>query len=43
MGDVLVVGLALGAAGGGYVGFWLGQVRAAHRASRNTYRSVRGR
>ncbi|SDP31674.1 hypothetical protein SAMN05660199_03595 [Klenkia soli] len=43
MGEVLLVGMALGALGGGWIGYWLGQVRAASRAAGNTYRSVRGK
>jgi H+/gluconate symporter-like permease len=43
MGDVLLIGIAVGAVGGAWVGFWFGQVWAAHRAGRNTYRSVRGK
>ncbi len=35
-------GLLLGGTGGLVVGYFVGQVRAAMRASRNTYRSVRG-
>ncbi|MEI4272262.1 hypothetical protein TEK04_11055 [Klenkia sp. LSe6-5] len=43
MDDAFATGLALGVLGGGYVCYWLGQVRAAYRGGRNTYRSVRGR
>jgi hypothetical protein len=43
MGDVLLVGIAVGAVGGAWVGFWSGQVWASFRAARKTYRGTRWR
>ncbi|WP_268895426.1 hypothetical protein [Goekera deserti] len=43
MGEVVLPAIAIGMAFGGYVGYHVGQWRAASRAARNTFRSVRGR
>jgi hypothetical protein len=43
MSDVVLTALGVGAVAGGWVGYQVGQWRAATRAAKNTYRSVRGR
>jgi hypothetical protein len=40
--EAFVTGLVVGGGVVGFLGYHVGQIRAARRAARNTYRGVRG-